>query len=330
MHIKLHAKARTTPAIRLEIQQSTLTIAQLAKRFAVSENTIRKWKSRTNTEDKSHTKHQLGQSTSPEEETLILGLRNDLALGLDDILEVMNRCVNPKLSRSAIYRCLKRYGVSAYPKVPTEKEKHRPFEETSFGFVHIDLKELTPLQGEKQYVFVAIERQTRFVYVEVIDTKKAATIRDCLVRFLESFPYVHTVLTDNGGEFTDRGAVSKKNKPLDKPSGQHPFDLVCLERGIEHRLTRPYRPQTNGMVERFNRRLSEAISRYPIVHRHRNRFSCKSERVAYIDDFVYAYNRTRLKCIGYKAPLEHFHNHAKPYILGIACFSHRLCIFVAF
>jgi transposase-like protein len=316
MHIKLHAKARTTPAIRAEIQESTNTVAELAKRFGVCENTIRKWKSRSSTEDKSHTRHRLGQSTSPEEEALILGLRNDVALGLDDILEVMHRCVNPKLSRSAIYRCLKRYGVSACPSVPAEKETHQPFEETPFGFVHIDLKELTRLQGQKQYVFVAIERQTRFVYVEVIDTKKATTIRECLLRFLDSFPYVHTILTDNGSEFTDRGAVSKKNKPHDKPSGEHVFDVLCRERGIEHRLTRPYRPQTNGMVERFNRRLSEALRRYPITQKHRNRFSCKEDRVAYIKDFVYAYNRTRLKCIGYKAPLEHLHNHTKPYTLG--------------
>ncbi|MFM7389200.1 MAG: DDE-type integrase/transposase/recombinase, partial [Vampirovibrionales bacterium] len=247
MHIKLHAKARTTPAIRAEIQQSNNTVAELAQRFAVSESTIRKWKSRNSTEDKSHTRHQLGQSTSPQEETLILGLRNDCALGLNDILEVMKRCVNPTLSRSAIYRCLKRHGVSTHPNVPKDKEKHQAFEDTPFGFVPIDLKELTPLQGEKQYVFVAIERQTRFVYVEVIDTKKATTVRECLLRFLESFPYVHTILTDNGSEFTDRGAVSKKNKPHDKPSGEHPFDVVCRERGIEHRLTRPYRPQTNGM-----------------------------------------------------------------------------------
>ncbi|MFM7390765.1 MAG: integrase core domain-containing protein, partial [Vampirovibrionales bacterium] len=80
--------------------------------------------------------------------------------------------------------------------------------------------------------------------------------------------------------------------PHDKPSGEHPFDVVCRERGIEHRLTRPYRPQTNGMLERFNRRLSEAICRYPITHKHRNRFNCKEDRVAYIEDFVYAYNRT--------------------------------------
>ncbi|MFM7389542.1 MAG: hypothetical protein ACKO34_02830, partial [Vampirovibrionales bacterium] len=48
----------------------------------------------------------------------------------------------------------------------------------------------------------------------------------------------------------------------------------------------------------------------------RNRFNCKEDRVAYIEDFVYAYNRTRLKCIGYKAPLEHLCNHAKQYTLG--------------
>ncbi|MFM7389335.1 MAG: hypothetical protein ACKO34_01775, partial [Vampirovibrionales bacterium] len=56
--------------------------------------------------------------------------------------------------------------------------------------------------------------------------------------------------------------------------------------------------------------------RYPITHKHRNRFNCKEDRVAYIEDFVYAYNRTRLKCIGYKAPLKHLCNHAKQYTSG--------------
>ena len=74
---------------------------------------------------------------------------------------------------------------------------------------------------------------------------------------------VHTILTDNGAEFTDRFAVDMKDKPHDRPSGNHPFDLVCAKRNIDHRLTRPYRPQTNGLVERFNRRIVEAIGREP-------------------------------------------------------------------
>ncbi len=45
-----------------------------------------------------------------------------------------------------------------------------------------------------------------------------------------------------------------------KPTGQHPFDQVCQAEGIEHRLIKPKHPQTNGMVERFNGRISEILA----------------------------------------------------------------------
>jgi hypothetical protein len=54
-----------------------------------------------------------------------------------------------------------------------------------------------------------------------------------LQRFLDGFSLtVHTVLTDNGSEFTDRFAVDKKGRPDDKPSGQHPFDRACAQHAI--------------------------------------------------------------------------------------------------
>jgi len=50
--------------------------------------------------------------------------------------------------------------------------------------------------------------------------------------------------------------IAQKDK---KPSGNHLFDQVCSENNIDHRLIKPYHPQTNGMVERFNGRISEML-----------------------------------------------------------------------
>ena len=309
MDIKLHVNATTTPRIRAYIQASNLSVAALSKELGISEMTVRKWRSRTVFGDRSHRPHQLHQSTSPEEEVIIEGLRRDIGLSLDDLVEVMHRCVNDQLSRSSIYRCLKRLGLSGRPK-NIDKTVQR-FDETPFGFVHIDLKHLTRLNRQRSYVFVAIERTTRFVYVEVVVQRDAKTITGCLERFIEAFGYpIHTILTDNGSEFTDRFAVDKKDKPYNQPSGNHSFDRLCQAKGIKHRLTRPYSPQTNGMVERFNRRLSEALRRVSPNSRNggKNRFDSHEHRNRFIHNLVHNYNRTRLKCLGYVAPIEALNN----------------------
>lgn len=67
---------------------------------------------------------------------------------------------------------------------------------------------------------------------------------------LEFFPFEIThILTDNGLEFTNRLLKSKKGDLCTKPSV---MDVKCEEEGIEHRLTQPFTPKTNGMVERVN------------------------------------------------------------------------------
>jgi transposase InsO family protein len=60
------------------------------------------------------------------------------------------------------------------------------------------------------------------------------------------------ILTDNGAQFTDRFTSRQK-----QPSGNHVFDRACASAQIDHRLIPPRHPQTNGMVERFNGRISE-------------------------------------------------------------------------
>ena len=307
MELNLHANATTTPKVRAYIQRSKKPVVELSAELGVSETTIYRWRGRITVTDRSHTPKTLMTKLSPMEQALVCELRTRLQLPLDDITEVMRRCVNAKLSRSAIHRCLVRHGISRRPK--PDKPSVGVFEQATVGFIHIDLKHLPALERRKSYAFVAIDRATRYVYLEIHPKRDAKTAAGFLKRFLARFPHpVHTILTDNGSEFTDRFAVDMKDKPRDRPSGRHPFDCACAKHKIDHRLTRPYRPQTNGMVERFNRRIVDAIGRQPkrgIAHR---LFSSHADRDAFLSRFVHDYNRTRLKCLGYLAPLQALNN----------------------
>jgi len=305
MDLKLHANATTTPRIRSYIQKSPASNSALARELGIHSRTVARWKGRPDVVDRSTRPHRLATTISPWEQALILELRRSLALPLDDILEAMRRCVNPQLSRSGIHRCLQRHGLSARL-TPHQAPATAFHTDAPAGFIHVDVKYLPPLGRRRSYAYVAIDRATRFVYLEILADRRAATAAAFLERFLTSFPLaVHTILTDNGSEFTDRFAVDKKAKPHDKPSGQHPFDRSCAKRAVTHRLTQPFRPQTNGMVERFNRRLGEHLGRVPQNRTaHHRRFLDHAERDAYLHTFVADYNRTRLRCLDYQAPAE--------------------------
>jgi transposase InsO family protein len=162
-------------------------------------------------------------------------------------------------------------------------------------------------------VFVVIERATRFVHVELLEDRRADTVAAAFDRFLHAFGHpVHTVLTDNGAEFTDRFAGARWTR-RETGTGRHPFDRVCSRQRVTHKLTRPYRPQTNGMVERFNRRLGDAIATRPPsgANAGKNRFSSWQQRADFIHAFIHDYNRTRLRCLDYQAPAERLANLTK-------------------
>jgi transposase InsO family protein len=83
-------------------------------------------------------------------------------------------------------------------------------------------------------------------------------------------PYkVHTVLTDNGTHFTDPSGDGwtpediKAMRAEKVPFRCHAFEAACADLEIEHRLTKPRHPWTNGQVERMNRTLKDAtVKRY--------------------------------------------------------------------
>ena len=111
-------------------------------------------------------------------------------------------------------------------------------------------------EDRRRYLFVAIDRATRWVFVRIYPAKTAANARRFLRDLERAAPMrITRVLTDNGKEFTDRLFGLRKRAA----TGNHDFDRLCDELGIEHRLAPPMRPQTNGMVERFNGRIEDVL-----------------------------------------------------------------------
>lgn len=263
MQVNLHKNARTTPAIRRELRESPLPIAELARRYGLSKPTVRKWRRREDTADRSHCPQRLQTTLSPAQEAIVVALRQTLLLPLDDLLAVTREFVCEGVSRSGLDRCLRRHGISDLqalrPREDTPKAELKSFKDYAPGFVHVDLKYLPQMPDEeaRRYLFAAIDRATRWVYVEVLPAKSADCARGFLERLLQAAPFQITkVLTDNGKEFTDRFCATGQRQP----TGKHPFDQVCADHAIDHRLIKPRTPQTNGMVERFNGRIAEVLA----------------------------------------------------------------------
>ncbi|QYJ77837.1 transcriptional regulator [Shewanella acanthi] len=107
-----HGNATTTPEMRHFIQQSELSVSQLAKILNITEATVRKWRKRQSVNDASNTPHHLNTTLTAMEEYVVVGLRYQLKLPLDRLLKATQTFINPNVSRSGLARCLKRYGVS--------------------------------------------------------------------------------------------------------------------------------------------------------------------------------------------------------------------------
>ncbi len=98
---------------------------------------------------------------------------------------------------------------------------------------------------------MAIDCTSKVAFAELHPRAKRVVAAEFLRRVLDKLPYqVHTVLTNNGVQFTPQ--------PHQLLPGGHSFDRICREWGVEHRLTKPAYPWTNGQGERLNRTSNEA------------------------------------------------------------------------
>jgi transposase InsO family protein len=274
-------------------------LAEVAQRYNITRDTVRKWRGRDDMQDRSHRPHKLSTTLTPAQEAIVVELRRTLLLPLDDLLALTHEFINVAASRSGLDRCLRRHGVGnlkdLIPVIEGQDAPKKSFKDYEPGFVHIDIKYLPQMPDEtsRRYLFVAIDRATRWVYFRTYRDQSDASSADFLRRLRRVAPIViQKVLTDNGSQFTDR--FTSKGKT---PSGKHVFDLVCAEFGIEHRLIPPRHPQTNGMVERFNGRISELTKQ--------TRFASAAELETTLMHYLKAYNHhIPQRALNHKSPIQ--------------------------
>lgn len=291
--LRIHPQARTTPAVRREIASSSEPTGVLARRYGISDETVRKWRKRGPDAclDRSSRPSRLAWKTTQEERAIVCHLRRATGFGLDDLTFVIRHFL-PHLSRDNIWRILRDAGLNRRPPASTGvpsrgKGQFRDYEP---GFVHIDVKHLPKLRtadGEirKRYLYVAIDRCTRYAHLAVYDGETAANAIAFLNAAKTAFPFRIThILTDRGSCFT-----------------ADQFERACRNLGTDHRRTKAYSPQTNGMVERFNGRVASEVLPINVANH--------ADLEALLLAFCHAYNRRRQKVLDGLSPEAKVHEY---------------------
>jgi hypothetical protein len=182
-----------------------------------------------------------------------------LGLNRYEVHAVLSKELKDKTpSPSGIYNIFKRNGMNKRS-MKQKEEKRSIIKERAGQMGHIDChylsKDLILNQSKRQYLVCIIDDFSRIAWAEVVDDIKSLTVMFTSLKTI-NFLFAHykiqfeEILSDNGSEFSSRSERSKL---------EHPFERMLLELGIKHRYTRPYRPQTNGKVERFWRTLNEDL-----------------------------------------------------------------------
>ncbi len=152
-------------------------------------------------------------------------------------------------------------------------------------------------KGDDKFITTDYLQQcpTRWVFIELYADQTDGSSGDFLNKVQQACPVkIVKLLTDNGSQFTDRFTAGGKKK---EPSGTHVFDRLCKQLGIEHRLIPPRHPQTNGMVERFNGRISDIVNQ--------TRFGSAAELESTLRNYVKIYNHSiPQRALQHKTPVQ--------------------------
>ena len=325
-----HANAALTPRARLRLARLVVDhgwpVARAAERYDVSWKTAHKWAERYRLQgpagmvDRSSAPHRQAHRTPPRVVRRIVSLRRRHRLGpvaIGDLLGIPASTVHAVLVRCRLNRLTHLDRATG--------ERIRRYEHDRPGdLLHVDVKKLgkvpdgggwryvgrqagfrhrsatsartgapkskhhKPLIGTC-YLHTVIDDHSRVAYVEAHDdeTKETATavLRNAVAWFADRGVTVHRVLSDNGGAYRS-----------------YLWRDTCAELGITPKRTRPYRPQTNGKIERFHRTLADGWA-------FKTFYPSEADRLAALQPWVHQYNHHRPhSAIGKVAPITRLDN----------------------
>lgn len=183
------------------------------------------------------------------------------------------------IGHSSVHRTLLRHGRNRLrqpvPRVIRRYEKSRPGE-----LLHIDLKYLYRWPNtSREYAYAGVDDFTREAVAAVRPQRSSQDAAAFLEHVVSALPYrIEAVMTDNDLIFSMRRAYYAQR--------QTRFQQCCRSLGIEHCLTSPHRPQTNGKVERFFRTLDQECL---LIHDP----GCSELRTRDVHQFLWYYNHER-------------------------------------
>lgn len=325
-----HSNAALTPRARLRLARLVVEqgwpIPRAAERYDVSWRTAKKWADRYRDEgpdgmlDRSSAPHRQPNRTPQPVVRKIVHLRWKQRLGpveIGDKLGMPASTVHAVLVRCRINRLTH---IDRATGEPIRRYEH----EKPGDLLHVDVKKLGRVpdgggwryvgkqQGDKNrsataartggpknkysqpligtcYLHTVIDDHSRVAYVEAHGDETAVTaaavLRNAVAWFAERDVTVQRVLSDNGSAYRS-----------------HLWRNTCAELGITPKKTRPYRPQTNGKIERFHRTLAEgwAFKKF---------YNSESARLAALPSWLHQYNHHRPhSAIGKQAPITRLNN----------------------
>ena len=252
----LHQNARTCPASRRllcrRVEDEGWTLRAAAAAAGLSERRAREWLRRHRAgdrelSDRPSIARRIAARTAPEVEEAICALRELRFSGarIAGVLGVPERTVRAVLTRS---------GLNRLP-TPGAAEPARRYERPTPGeLIHIDVKKLGRIErpghrvhGDRttrargagwEFLHVCVDDCTRLAYAEVLGDERTESVCGFLERARTHFAalgiQIRRLMTDNGPAYRS-----------------HRHAALCRSLGIRHLFTRPYRPRTNGKVERL-------------------------------------------------------------------------------